>query len=133
MSSVEMSSGDIGLAGLPRPPLPLAGDATASRTYGDGEGQGSNACTKSRSLSLQTSVVRALPLTRVPLRTAPRSRTTMDSPLMVNSACSRLTCSRCLAEDGKVCTAAADFEVGPDQGNDFPLRAYLEPQPVALS
>src|SRR5271157_5750289 len=48
--------------------------------------------TRSRSLSLHASVVRALPLTSVPFR-LPRSRTITALDSIVNSACSRLTCS----------------------------------------
>src|SRR5271157_4652382 len=48
--------------------------------------------TRSRSLSLHASVVRALPLTSVPFR-LPRSRTITALDWMVNSACSRLTCT----------------------------------------
>ena len=48
--------------------------------------------TRSRSLSLHASVVRALPLTSVPFR-LPKSRTITALDSIVNSACSRLTCS----------------------------------------
>ena len=88
MSSPETSSGDAGLAGAAAPPW----RAAAARRPGSRRRMSRATCTRSRSLSRHASAVKALPLTSVPLR-LPRSRTKTVSPLMVNSACSRLTCS----------------------------------------